>query len=352
MNKNKCLIFPYTKEEYCLLTEFISKNYEVHVSSFKGSGLINCDASDIVNKKSLNIRIQHIEDALLNNYDVIYVTENILQGLDVKEIKKLIVRFKEICKKIIYLGDSNDLNDDHTIVNISNVSRKTDLLEASIEIDIMSKLEIPIIYVGGIISDVENFYVALKLKKEFEIHGYKVEIISNSKYTSILGGVEYPKTYLNTNSSIEKQIFDLNKMYHLLYQKYKPDLLIIDIPLGIIPISKKITNNFGVHCDILSTALPGDYFITLFPANMFTDHNVNYTRKILEKKFSIKNESYFLSNVYYDQSRFNFSDDITPTYIDIEEIKMTRKKFEKENLFIDDESNFKEIFSNIVCNLS
>lgn len=127
------------------------------------------------------------------------------------------------------------------------------------------RIPVPVIFVGGFMTDSNNFEVALSLAKHFKEDGYKVAAtgirpeynLMGFHYISLLADLVAGRL---SGKDMRTIIIWLNHYFYSLVRKENPDVLIVEIPGGMIDMPE-FPNESGVFAYILSQILKPDYTI-------------------------------------------------------------------------------------------
>ncbi len=117
----------------------------------------------------------------------------------------------------------------------------------------------PIIFVGGMVEEADNFEVFLWLITKFRENGFKAAGLCDSPYSDILDFQMLSDNHLDEKPddiirSYNKLFFDIEKADH-------PDLFVVMMPGAMMKYSDTIANDFGVQSYMLSQAVTPNFFI-------------------------------------------------------------------------------------------
>ena len=172
----------------------------------------------------------------------------------VDNVCDLSVSYDAIVDFTSILNSSNDLNEqlkahkiNKKIISIVSYENESHQREKN-----YLTIEVPIITVSKTNSKINSLKFICSLKSRLENGGYKVSVISPDCTSNIMGFYDSAKI-LYSDSSIDEKTTAFNKEVGNLVNKYKPQVLIIDVP-------GDIDDDYNY---ITQKAVKGDYNIVL-----------------------------------------------------------------------------------------
>ena len=126
----------------------------------------------------------------------------------------------------------------------------------------LRELDIPIISVMGMGPNTNKFYMQLALKKYFEEKGYQTLVVGSNELSTLFGVPMLPSSMFE-NISFRQKILILNQYICEKAKEYRPDIIIIGCPGGIMPYDRHVNNGFGEIPLVVSKAIPIDINILL-----------------------------------------------------------------------------------------
>jgi len=148
---------------------------------------------------------------------------------------------------------------------------------------------------------------------------------SNNKNTALFDFVPFPWAILNSDLPHEEIIKKINAFFNELQFLYQPDIIITEIPNGMIKYSNICVENFGVKAYMLSQALSVDYFILNSPIDDFSDESFKLMSTTFKYRFGFKIDAVGIVNRY-----INFSDSNEE-----EKVVYEKAKSSEVNKFVD-----------------
>ena len=243
-NREVLIYRDYLKKEYkdCIYVienENSKNNFAELSKKYKVSAECSTDISTII-KDVEQVIILPIENMGISHY------KNIIKIL---ESKKTIKNFNKKLDGL--LTDEIDKGN----VCVENIYKKSNLPKE------ITSIEVPVIMIAGLNKYCDKFSVQILLGNYFKDKGYKVEQFSTRAIAELFGINNLPRFDEYSNCKMEEQALFFNEYMADEIKKKAPDLIIIDIDEGIVPISNGILNNFGYLARLISCAIPLDYTI-------------------------------------------------------------------------------------------
>ncbi|MFZ2539326.1 MAG: TIGR04066 family peptide maturation system protein, partial [Oscillospiraceae bacterium] len=143
----------------------------------------------------------------------------------------------------------------------------------------------PVIFVGGLVEESNNFEVFLALCHKFKAGGYRVCGIGGTKYCEAFNLISKPTILEDRSSTNEQKINTINTMLKDLEYSEKPDIIIIQIPDAMLRFSDIITNKFGVNAFLISQAVQPSYFLCTTMCDMLESEGLKDISNCFSKRF-------------------------------------------------------------------
>ena len=150
-------------------------------------------------------------------------------------------------------------------------------LEQEVDFDLycseeLYDIDVPIITVTGAGENCEKFDLQLAVRKIFIEQNYKVFQVGTKDYSTLFELDNWPRFLFSQEISFPKKVFAFNRWIFERVKKLEPDIIILGIPGGIMPINNKICNYFGELALIISKALKIDVNIL----SLYFNKNINH----------------------------------------------------------------------------
>lgn len=354
--KIKVAIFPYDYEfeTICRYADLINNIVIEKILSFPGWGMVGNGVCFL----NQNLIIEDcFGDIALNSCDALWIIESehvvnseyLLQisqqfidaGKDIVLSKKI---EQDIFGKIFLMCEEKG----RKLYSFIGQNGEKNLQD---DVEMLYSINTPVIAICGMGEKTNKLEVQLDLWKRLKIDGYKVVWISSGCEAIFFGGEQFPGFMYSTCSEKEKILF-YNHFLKWIEQEQKPDIFLLGVPGGIMPVSKKQIGFLGISAFEVFNAVTPDFTIfTLYYGD--TDYNyLQEIRNLAEYKFNIETDAFYLSNI--EQDIFSL-DKITPVeYImhDDYEVSERVRDAQVEEKFMFCRENQTELYDYIIKKLS
>ncbi len=309
MKSKNYLFYPYTDKSYGFVRGLISSDIKFDVISPKGLGFVGKDIAYAVNSKEVGKIVKSYNDINFKDYDSIILSSHINKFMK-NELLKIIKSSRNNNLDIInYCCDKEYKELFHkNFIPIDKDYEEGKLIKRTV--DTIDKFKLPfynpqklIIFVGGIIDTIDNFYISLQMKLGLEKIGYKVEMITNELDGQFFQCLNYPDEFMDNGTDPIMQIFGLNRFIQAIESKINPDILIVQIPEGMIAYSKYYNNTFGIYTFMIGQSIRPDYFLLNISPEDINEKYLNklneYFKVIVGKEvdvFNVINSSHQIEN--------------------------------------------------------
>lgn len=339
MDRKRALIYPYDSESACLIRfNHLNKAFDsVGAVSPRGWGLVGKDAGAADGGDELGFKVvKDFEEYNDKDYDAVALVDS-FKELDFEKIvypklKLLAPMGKDIiCLKKI---DSSCIKLLEELCNNNNVSfqyfvdeKKPDMPQFTNILDI----DVPVVFVLGLGDRTQKFNIQLSLWEGLKSLGYNVSQIGSKNYCNIFGFHPFPSFMFSNNIIEQDKVILFNRMVKKIKTKEKPDIIVIGIPGGIMPINKDIAQGFGIIPYMLSQAVKADASILSIYYDVY---NIKFFREmeILAKyRFGISIDCFNLSNVKIDYAEVEQSRQMSYLMVDRAFIDNKKNKYEGAN---------------------
>lgn len=248
------------------------KNYSIDsLVSLPGSGLCGHDAGFADNRDNMGMLVEEDLEKALDSRDALFVPSGDSEG----------IQFKEIYDSMLYAAKKGK----DIICNIRMPKKKiaelrieckrgggkfTDFVYESgkwysMTMTGIHKMKAPVVFVGGMMADANNFEIVLSLADRLRQDGYRVMAVGEKPEYNCLGfhGSSILMDLVRGqlwDGDVTMTIALLNHYFHYLEAMEKPDIIIVQVPGGMID-TPDFPNECGVYAYLLSRVLKPDYFI-------------------------------------------------------------------------------------------
>lgn len=236
---NKLLVYPFTKELCPLIrNRSLIKEYElVSAVPHKGFGWEGKDICEIDGGEPTGFILGQSFTEELDRCDSILFDIN-RQAVE-KEYSVYIDKARSSLKEIVTI-----IPNDVTVPEVD--------IQAN---SILKEIPVPVIMVMGLGENCQKFDIQLGLREAFLKAGYKVSQFGTKPYCSLFGFERLPDI---PEKPLFKKIFMYNSLFWDTCLRENPDIIIVGVPGGIMPISSHIHGLFGETALALSYSATPD----------------------------------------------------------------------------------------------
>lgn len=360
MKRRKYLFYPYQEKSYGFIKGLLYNDNLVDVISPEGSGLVGNDMAYATNRGSLDLMVKSINEIDFTDYEQVILSSHTSFH---DEVKNLIHCSIKADVPIIYLGEEQNILD---ILNSYDKSNATYLSEHmqkiktlvrrfnEVQLELYSP-NIPVVYIGGIIETIDSFDIGLQIKLRMEKMGYKVSLISNNPDGGIFSVIKFPEDMMGMQSSFEDTIISLNRWVQAVNYLEKPDIILMDIPKGMMQYSDSFHNSFGIYSLLLAQTLPPDYLVLTIPPSFLAKEYIAEIDKYFENKLGRNIDALNVTNIRYEMGGGDGSLTQKPLYLpenEIDEMIKVLKDSELNLMNLNKEEYIEAVVSNILNNFS
>lgn len=280
--RKKAIIFPFdfTLRHFKQFEGFIEKYEIVDYVTYKHDGDVpECDTV-LVMDAGVPLREGFIYKWLVDHVDKFSEILDLRQKVSLQEKEEM----KKICQHgIRYIEPVHEefhwKNTDEPVVHIADV---------------------PVVLVQGAGDYCDKFHVELSIAREFKNDDFKVSHIGSKSYSHLFGSHDFPSFMTKSTLSMEERILAFSSYVKTIERKEQPDVIVIGVPQGIMPINEVFHGDFGMLNYMVSQAVEPD--IVMFNT-WLDDYNQEYIdeiKNLFKYKFGYPYDFMHLSNIQFD----------------------------------------------------
>ena len=214
-----------------------------------------------------------------------------------------------------------------------------------------------VIGIAGLLQEIDSFSSLLQLVYRYRQLGYRVTAVSDNPNAALCGFVPFPYSLLDGNFAFGNAIHHLNSFYNQLQFLYQPDIIITQIPGGLMKYSNNCLEDFGVKAFMLSQAISIDYFILNSPVDYLNAHAFQKMSDVFAHRFNAPINAVGIVNkrvntaVSKEMSKIQF--DTLRTESVEQYVRMLKKEEQSELLFFNtmDSNAFENLVQNSIRKL-
>jgi len=312
-NIKNVAIYPFSAESIPVVNYLnkLNPTYKISVLiSPSGLGLVGKDASVADNREPMGIIVQGNINNVLDQFDVLLITD----GNETDDMHKHSYEYMLLAienkKDIICAMTLSQEKLDAIILKSKQAGVDFNYCKGTLEtsayfqsIQSQSRAlytpSTPIIFVGGLIEDANN-YVLLSMATKFKNQGYKVSAVCEKSDCKLYNFHIQPAFLKSKEYSEVEKITKYNQLINCIEELDNPDVILIQIPGGMMKYNNILTNDFGVYAYLISQAIQPDYFIC---CTMYGSFPSEFSSKISEDfsyKFGFEINCIHMSNKMLD----------------------------------------------------
>ena len=351
MKKKKIvLVYPIHKENIGVV-RWLSSMHSVIAGVSPGYLDENQDIGELDNRNSLNIpsklRIEEVMQNVKCDLIIIYGNTNstyeknvIMKTIKIanrKNIPVLPVNFKE--------GEYGTIN------NVYIDARKaTYRWKHNIPDSYFYDLDIPTIYVGGLLNDSNTYEVIVGIVLALRKKGIKVVAVANEETSEVFGIYSMPKEFFDDTYSPDDKIKNMKRYLHLISRNSGAEILIVQIPGALMEYSEVLTSGYGIIPYLFSKILIPELFYFTLPYELVEKDSLNKIVEYLNKKYDFETQGIFPTNQIVDGTESFYEENLVFYYQTLEKMKQVIKdadiNIQMYSLYEDD--NFEKIAEQIM----
>lgn len=306
-NRRKYLLYPYNDQSYGLAKGLFLNDENIDIIAPIGTGLVDKDMAYSVNRNEMKKIVKSIKEIEYKNYDTLIISSHISYKLCRNEILEIINHAKKENMEINYLGEDEEVikllesYDKYSSDSFENIKEIKTMINRYNQLNLpLYNPKTPIVYIGGLLETIDSFDIALQMKLTMEKLGYKVALITKELDGRFFGATDYPKTFMNRDESIENQILSINRWIRAIDYIEKPDIILMDIPKGMMQYSNSFYNTFGIYTYMIAQTIPLDYLILTIPQTVVVKEYIEEIDQYFKNTIGIGIDVLNITNAIYD----------------------------------------------------
>jgi hypothetical protein len=353
----KILIFPYDVDHYELAVSLKIMGLDIELGIQDDSQLLNKTLNYTRNIESCDdLEFVKISDINPEAYSHVLLLEDEVKLSTMAKSKiKNIFQVESFQDKRASQGILKILSDKSNYNNINQLNEDTE--NYLLRDQMLHTCDTPVIFVAGAIDNRETYIIGKNMEKQMKLLGCKVAFISQNDLSNYGLSIPFPKQFRDEKTKIEDQMTYLNFYLKSIEINYKPDLIIIEIPSGILYNPSTRPNNFGINFKLISTVVLPDYMIISSPVDYynrdFYNELASYCKNITRKTIDV----FHLGNAFINSDLSNTYAIESPVYLSDAAVKESfmisgMKSVANTIKYNDDAYNYKAIAQDVIKKLS
>lgn len=180
-----------------------------------------------------------------------------------------------------------------------------------------------VVMVFGITNNMGKLDSQFALQEFFKKQGYKTSLVSSKSYGSFFNAHPSPGFLFSNDFTESEKVVLFNQYIKHIERMEKPDVIIIGVPGGLLPLKKQDTVNFGILPFIITRGAQPDASIVCTYAERYSKRYFEELTPTLDNRFSMGLVGYLINNITIDFSLTSPSD--LPRFIHINEELVSRR---------------------------
>ncbi|GEP64321.1 hypothetical protein CBE01nite_20890 [Clostridium beijerinckii] len=336
-NEYKTMIYPFDVESAPLIrhSNFIDNHNIVNIISPNGWGLCGKDAGHTDGGQPVGIIIDSDFDKALENCDTVFFTDSSMKIDLHKFVYPKIIKAAQSSKNIICtIKLENEIIDKvSNICNQNNMFFKYFTNESNSMIspptEKIYQINTPVVLVFGLSERTNKFEIQLNLRENLDEMGYKVSQIGTRHYCELMGFHSFPKFMYSKSITESEKVILFNHYIKNIESKEAPDVIVIGIPGGAMPINQEFTNGFGIIAYEVSQAIMPD--VVVF-STLYTNSSLEILQ-LLSKSFKYKLgyniDCYNISNTSLDLRASKYEESLQYIVLNLDIINEKKKMYKE-----------------------
>ncbi|MCX7923054.1 MAG: TIGR04066 family peptide maturation system protein [Clostridia bacterium] len=163
-----------------------------------------------------------------------------------------------------------------------------------------NKFETPIIAVSGCAEGIHKFEIQLALREHLANMGYRVSQIGSRNYCELLGFHSFPGFMYECGISESDKVLLFNDYIKKIELEEVPDIIILGVPGGIMPVHENSTDGFGIlHYEVFQAVTPDAAILSI----LYSTYNEDFFDKlynIAKYRFGFEIDCCSMANKFLD----------------------------------------------------
>ena len=247
----KLMVFPFT---------YSNREIVMYRNNLEGCILVaavtwnKIDSQFILDKlgKTVDVLITEEYDTALAMSDTVLFLESDNMDISISIYKEYIQKALENGKEVHFTEKCKELLREEDPVYLEDRNKDVPLILSN---EYIKYIDIPAIGIMGLGDFCNKFCCEIEITSFFRKKGYRVIHIGSKDFSGMLGERKYPDFIWKGKESITHRILKWNQYLFRLCENEKPDLIVLGMPGGIMPLNNKILNEFGEIPYIISNGI-------------------------------------------------------------------------------------------------
>lgn len=169
----------------------------------------------------------------------------------------------------------------------------------------LKDIDIPIVMIAGAGENCNKFELELLIANKLKEIGYKVSVVTSRSYVDFLGVHSFPAFMFESLMDENEKIIAYNNYIKYLSEIDKPDIFVLGVPGGILPITRRQPEHFGVSAFEMFNGIKPDYMIfNLYNMDVESKY-LSEIKMLMRYRFDVDIDAFYISNYIQDGLSLN-----------------------------------------------
>lgn len=192
----------------------------------------------------------------------------------------------------------------------------------------LPEIHTPIIAVTGMGERCNQLAIQIELFNRLCKKGYTISGISSIPMDLFEGIHPLPQYMIGHQIDEQSKIINYSHLVKQIEQDEKPDAIVISVPEGIMPLTRKRTGNFGITAYEIFNAVSPDFTILSLYQDSYQDKYFDEINRLLSYRFNIEADCFYMRALSIDKFSVNLEMPLKYVNADIESNKELCSKYE------------------------
>lgn len=175
----------------------------------------------------------------------------------------------------------------------------------------MRDITVPVVMVFGILESIGKFDTQIALTKYMRRAGHKTVLVASRSYGKLGGEYSVPHQMFGKRyTELQKMVY-INHYIKNIELQTSPDVIIIGVPGGLMPVNKKLVNRFGITAYEMTKAVPPDAAIVCTYYDEYTNEYFEQLNNLCKYRFSSDVTGFVLDNTLLEFHAQATPDDVS-----------------------------------------
>lgn len=161
-------------------------------------------------------------------------------------------------------------------------------------------ITVPIVAIASIMEFSGKLALQLKFAQYMRSQGYKVSVITSKPYAAFIGAHPVPDFLFSASHSESNKILLFNAYVKYIQHTEEPDLILISIPGGLLPVKDDETSWFGITAFEVTRAVTPDASFLISHFENFEPSHIEELVTMFNYRFSLNINAIILNNMMVD----------------------------------------------------